>query len=154
MDVELFVAQSLEGLKAQTQAHSASWHLGEEEQWFVDQDRGLVRFTFSNGILAEAPIQIVGTFNPEDNTFLWGWDHPSVGETLRKHVVLAYEFGVEHQIPEYTSGKVSCTEESAWEFAAVAARLARANGAYRGNAGGPWVYMTFGEIKLTKPSTK
>lgn len=80
MDVKHFVAQSLEGLKTQTQAHSATWHLGEEDQWFVDQDQGLVRFTFSEGVLAEAPVQIVGTFNPEDKTFLLAWDHPSVGE--------------------------------------------------------------------------
>ena len=153
MGVKLFVAQCLEGLKTQTRAHRATWHLGEEDKWFVDQDQGLVRFTFSDGVLAEAPVQIVGSFNPEDKTFLWAWDHPSVGEALRKGAMLVYEFGVEHQIPEYTSRKVACTEDDAWGYAAVATRLAEANGAYRGNAGGTWVYMTFGEIKLTKQST-
>jgi hypothetical protein len=153
MNVEFFVAQSLEGLKTQTQAHSATWHLGEEEEWFVDQDQGLIRFTFSDGTLAEAPVQIVGTFSPEDNTFLWAWDHPSVNEALRKNARLVYEFGVEHQVPEYISSKVSCTEEDAWEFTALAVRLAEANGAYRGNAGGPWVYMTFGQVRLSKHPT-
>ena len=152
MDVKRFVEQSLEGLRAQTHAHSATWHLGEEKEWFVDQDQGLIRFTFSNGILVEAPVHIVGTFNPQDNTFLWAWDHPSVRESLRDHARLAYEFGVEHQLSEYTSGTVPCTEEDAWGFTAVAARLAEAKCAYRGYAGGPWVYMTFGQIKLTKPS--
>nr|CAP47898.1 putative integron gene cassette protein [uncultured bacterium] len=150
LDVDKFITQSVTGLGSQTEAHSATWHLGEEEEWFVEQEAGLIRFTFADGTVAEGVVQIIGTFNPEDSTFLWAWDHSSVQEPLREHAKLAREFGVEHQLSGYTNRKVTCTEEDAWEFTAVAARLAEANGAYRGDAGGPWVYMTFGEINLSK----
>ena len=46
---------------------------------------------------------------------------------------------------------VECTEEQAWEFTAVAARLGDANGAYRGPAGTTLVFMTFGQVSLSKP---
>ena len=96
-------------------------------------------------------MQIIGTYNTDDGTFLWGWDHPSVQEPLRVHAKLARTFGEQHKLSNFTERTVKCTEDEAWEFAAVAARLGNANGAYRGPAGSALVYMTFGEIKLHKP---
>ncbi len=96
-------------------------------------------------------MQIVGTYNTDNGTFLWGWDHPSVAEPLRKHAALAKQFGEENGLAQYTERMVECTEEQAWEFTAVAARLGEANGAYRGPAGTALVFMTFGEVKLSKP---
>lgn len=151
VDPQLFIQQSVEGLRTQTSAHAATWHLGEEVNWAADQDTGRIRFTFADGTLAEAELQIVGTYNTLDGTFLWGWDHPSVAEPLRKHASHAKEFGEKHGLPKFTERKVKCSEDDAWEFTAVAARLGKANGAYRGPAGSTLVYMTFGEIKLSKP---
>ncbi len=150
MNPEEFIAESLQGLEAQTGAHVATWHFGEEDEWFVDQDEGLLQFAFADGTVAEAPVQIVGTYNPDDGSFLWGWDHPSVASALQEHARLAREFGEEHQLANYTTRKVLCSEAEAWEFTAVAARLAEANGAYRGDAGGPLIFMTFGEVALYK----
>jgi hypothetical protein len=151
MDADFFIQQAIEGLRALTSAHAATWHLGDEENWAVDQDNGRIEFVFSDGTVAEADVQIVGTYNTTDGTFLWGWDHPSVAEPLREHAELALQFGQEHELAMYTQRSVECTEEDAWEFTAVAARLGNANGAYRGPAGVALVYMTFGEIRLHKP---
>ena len=150
MNAELYIQQSLEGLRTQTSAHASMWHLGEEEQWSADQETGRITFAFADGTTAEADMQIVGTFNTENGTFLWGWDHPSVAEPLSKHAALAKQFGIENQLSQYTERMVECTEEKAWEFTAVAARLGEANGAYRGPAGIALVFMTFGEVELSK----
>jgi hypothetical protein len=151
VDPSIFIKQSVEGLRTQTSTHAATWHLGEEANWAADQDTGHIRFTFKDGTIAEAALQIVGTYNTQDGTFLWGWDHPSVAEPLRKHATLAKEFGQKHKLNKFTERKVKCSEDEAWEFTAVAARLGNANGAYRGPAGTALVYMTFGEIKLSRP---
>lgn len=151
VDPNVFIKQSVEGLRTQTSTHAATWHLGEEAKWAADQDNGRIRFTFADGTIAEADFQIVGTYNTLDGTFLWGWDHPSVAEPLRKHAILAKEFGKTHGLAKFTERMVKCSEDDAWEFTAVAARLGKANGAYRGPAGTALVYMTFGEIKLSRP---
>ena len=96
-------------------------------------------------------MQIVGTYNTLDDTFVWGWDHPSAAEPLSKHATLAKEFGEIHRLPKFTERLVKCSEEEAWEFTAVAARLGKANGAYRAPASTALVYMTFNEVKLTRP---
>ena len=46
------------------------------------------------------------------------------------------------------------SEDEAWEFTALACQLCRAQGAYRGPAGTALVYMTFGEVTLSKPKGK
>ncbi|MFC5598278.1 DUF6882 domain-containing protein [Deinococcus cellulosilyticus] len=149
-DIQDFIEGSMEGLRLQTEAHQNLWHLGEEEQWNVDLQQGQIRWTFADGTVAVANIQVVGTFNPQDSTFLWGWDHPSVPPALRDHAEKVRVYGEEHQIPTFTERTITCTELQAWEFTAVAARLGGASGAYRGNAGGPLVFMTFGEVQISR----
>lgn len=151
MDATLFAQQAIEGLRLQTAAHASAWHLGKEDNWSADQEAGHISFTFSDGTIAEADMQIIGTYNIGDGTFLWGWDHPSVKEPLRAHAKLEKAFGEQYGFAQYTERKIKCTEDEAWQFTAVAARLANANGAYRGPAGTALVYMTFGKVKLQKP---
>ena len=47
-DVSNYIAQSLEGMRAATSAHCATWHLDEAEQWSVDMDSGLIVFQERN----------------------------------------------------------------------------------------------------------
>ena len=90
MDIpEDFIESALEELKLQTKAHKSSWKLGEEKSWKVDLKEGILALLFSNNTQGIIPIQVVGTHNVADNTFLWGWDHPSVPDVLSKHAFLA-----------------------------------------------------------------
>lgn len=151
VDADLYTSQAIELLQEQTAAHSSMWRLGDEDNWSADQNSGRITFWFADGTIAEADIQIVGTFNTASGTFLWSWDHPSIQEPLRAHARLARQFGERHRLLNFTERAVKCTEEKAWEFTAVAARLGGANGAYRSPVGTVIIYMTFGEIKLLKP---
>ena len=150
MSAQLFIEQALEGLKLQTDAHRAAWKIDEADNWAANQNTGKLVFTFANGLVASADMQIVGTYSLETHTFMWGWDHPSVQEPLREHARLALAFGQEHQLDMYTTAVVPCSEDDAWSFTATAARLGGANGAYRGPTGSAFVFMTFGEIELQR----
>lgn len=145
-----FIQASLSGLQSQTAAHSQTWNFGSEETWAADLALGTITFTFSNGNVACTNIQVVGTYNTEDGSFMWAWDHPSVPEQLRAHSLLAKKWGEENKQVSFTQRKVHCTEDEAWEFAAVTNRLANANGVYRGPAGTALVFFTLAEIKLEK----
>lgn len=145
---ERFVAAAREALALQTATHASAWRFGEEDSWSADLEAGSIVFEFSDGTIAGAPIQVVGTFDTVEGSFLWGWDHPSVPEHLRKHARLARQWGEKSGVVTFTSRKVACTEDDAWGMAAVTSRLANANGVYRGPAGSALVFLTFGEIKL------
>ena len=82
IDFDKLLAQSMEELRLKTQAHDGTWHLSEAD-WSVDQDEGQIVFDHK-GTSATAPVQIVGTFNTEDSTWLWGWEHPAVVPARRR----------------------------------------------------------------------
>jgi hypothetical protein len=119
----------------------------EHYDWQVDLETGIITFTSATKVVS-APVQVIGTYNTLDGTFLWGWDHPSVSEPLAADARLAREFGQRQGLPLSTTRKVECTEEQAWSFTAVALYLAGAQGAYRGPAGTTMVFMTFGKITI------
>lgn len=142
------VSQSIEELRLKTAAHDRLWHLSEAD-WSVDQDTGEIVFSAPNGMVATCSVQIIGTFDTTDCTWLWAWDHPSVQPPLATHAERVRQYGETNGIPELTTRKISCTEEQCWEFTALACKLNEAQGGYRGPAGSALVFMTFGEPRLT-----
>ncbi len=150
-DFDTYVAASIEGMRLATSGHTGIWNLGTEQSWNVNQDAGTIVFTFQDGTTASAPVQIIGTLNAADSTFLWAWDHPSIEPALQINASRVKAFGEEHGLDELTTRKVACNEARAWEYTAVAMRLAEANGGYRAEASpGTFVFMNFGEISLAK----
>ena len=147
---EVFTQQAVQRVREQAEEHAANWRLGEQVNFVEDQDTGTITFVFADGTRVSAPMQIIGTYNIADETFKWGWDHPIVNKPLRKHAELALKFGQDNQLPNYTNPMVSCTKEEAWAFTATAARLGNANGAFWGQTGNTLLFMTFGEVSLSK----
>lgn len=145
--------RAMNELRFKTAAAVELFHL-DECDWDVDQEAGAITFSRKNGIQARAPVQIVGTYNPGDGSWLWGWDHPSVLEPLRVHAEKLRQYGEANGIGELTERKLQCSEEDCWRFSALACLLNDAQGVYRGPAGGPYVFMTYGSVTLSKPGVR
>lgn len=136
-------------LQDKTRANAAAWGLGQTERWDVDLETGLLSFS-GDGRIVTAPVQVIGTYNSEDGTWLWGWDHPSVSAPLAYDARLVRDFGARHKLQALTTRQIVCDEDDAWQFTALACHLAAAAGAYRGPAGSTFVFMTFGEVTIAK----
>ena len=143
------VEKAMIALQGMTAAHDATWHIGEAD-WSVDQDEGTIVFTSPNGMQAVAPAQIIGTYNTQDGTWLWGWDHPSVAPPLAAHAKKVLAYGQKNNFDVLTTRKLTCPEEQCWELTALACMLNGAQGAYRGPAGTALVFLTFGKVTLSK----
>ena len=99
------MARAMSELQLKTEA--ARTILGFSEtgsNWSVDLESGLFTYTRANGIVATAPVQIIGTLNTRAGTFLWGWDHPSVPEKCRSDAQRVREWGKTNGRPEMTRG--------------------------------------------------
>jgi hypothetical protein len=151
IDIEAFIADSYKGLQLVTEEHRKRWQLGQEKAWAVDEENGRISFTFSDGTVASAPAQVVGTYHVQDKVFTWGWQHPNVLPKLQRHASRVREFGMEYGSEELTSQQVPCTERRAWEYTALALLLAEASGAYcLQTQADTFVFMTFGEVDVRR----
>lgn len=138
-----FLTEAMSQLQANTSAHEKAWGLGTETRWDLDMNAGELRLSFADGRELHFPVQVIGTYNTANASFMWGWDHPSVPEALRRAARRLYAYGQEQAVSRFTTKIIECSELEAWEFTAAAAQLDGVTGAYRGNAGGTWVYMAF-----------
>ncbi|MBC7815313.1 MAG: hypothetical protein IAG10_00270 [Planctomycetaceae bacterium] len=153
-EYQSLLEQSMEELRLKTAAHDGLWHLSDAKNWSVDQDVGQIVFSLPKGMKAICDVQIIGTYNTDDETWLWGWDHPAVQKPLQDHAWMVKRYGDSHAISRLTTKKLACTEDEAWEFTALACKLAEAQGAYRGPSGPTLVFMTFGQPSLEKSDDK
>lgn len=148
MDHPDLITRSMEELHLKTEVHDRFWQLGEAN-WNINQETCEVVFSAPNGTIATCPVQIIGTFNTNDSTWLWGWDHPSVRPALSVHAQRLREYGETHGINELVTRMLETNEEACWEFTALACHLNEAQGAYRAPTGVVHVYITFGEPSLS-----
>lgn len=137
-------------LAALTLAHQGGWRFGEEAHWNFDQQEGLLRLSFDDGKVAEAPAQIIGTLDSQAKTWMWAWHNPSIRDSLKADVLRVKQYGEQHQIVRLTTPIWNASETDAWAMTALAVKLCEAQGAYRGSAGSTYAFFTFGEIKLSR----
>lgn len=146
-DIDATLSRSMEELRLKTASHMDAWGLGATDRWDIDLEDGVIWFT-NPGLLVIAPVQVIGTYNLQDGTWLWAWDHPSVDPPLARDSGLVHAFGEHHGLSRYTTSKIRCTEDEAWEFTALACHLAGASGAYRGPSETAHVYVTFHDVTI------
>ncbi|QDU58008.1 hypothetical protein Pan181_42330 [Aeoliella mucimassa] len=147
MEHHELIAASLEELQIKTETHDRLWHLTESE-WGVDQDEGVLEFATPAGLIVTCKVQIIGTYDTTNSTWLWSWDNRSIEPALTEDASKLREYGQAHDLEELTTRKLDITEEKCWEFTALACKLCEAQGGYRGPAGTTMVFMTFGEPRL------
>lgn len=150
-DIEAYIASSVEQAHRITSNNRQEWRLGEEQSWSLDQSHGQILFSFADGSLALAPVQIIGTLNPDEQVFTWGWKHPAVLPALQKNALRVKAFGRQNGATELNKKILPCSEQRAWEYTALAMCLSDAKGVYRAKAdNGTLIFMNFGEVLLTR----
>ena len=151
-DYRALLDRSMEELRLTAAAHDALWQFGSAS-WSVDQDTGVIIFT-GKKYTVTAQAQIIGSYNTLDSTWLWSWDNPSIEPRMAVDAHRVHAFGQEHGLADLTTRKLECDEIAAWELAALACHLCKAQGAYRGPAGTAMVFLTFGEVAMTLAKKK
>ena len=148
-------SKSMNELQLKQQANASMLGIGTTDRWDADLEKGTIVFSGHNdGMIVTAALQIIGTYDTGDRTFLWGWDHPSVPSALAANARLCRQFGEKYGLPDFTARKVSCEEFEAWRFTAVGLYLSKDTGAYRGPAGEAKVFMTFSNVVMSRADGK
>ncbi|MFT4562104.1 MAG: hypothetical protein ACI9BW_001848 [Gammaproteobacteria bacterium] len=147
--LEKLTSTSVKKLLFLTSVHERTWGISHAKSWNIDQGKGKIFWTFPNGRIVEAPVQIVGTYDPQTSTFLWSWANHSILSSMQTSASHVREYGNTHGIGRFTTNLIKISEHEAWRLTATATHLAKAKGAYRAQAGGAVVFVTFGNVKVS-----
>jgi hypothetical protein len=148
-DFKALLEKARQDLQAKTASHQAVWDFGKAARWDLDQDEGVLIFSFPDKRVT-CDAQIIGSFDKSQGTWLWAWDNPSIATHLTTASKRLLEYGKQHGFEKLTRAEVKATEQDAWDMAALATLIGQAQGAYRGPAGDAYVFMTFGAPKISK----
>ena len=137
--------------QALMEAHTNTWGLGTAENWDVDLAAGQIAWSFADGKIARAPAQLIATWSSQEDTFLWGWDHPSAPPGTALAAQAVRDHAARQNIEQLLGSKVACSFEDGWQLAALAVLAGDLQGVYRGQASDTaWAYIGFGNVTLSK----
>jgi hypothetical protein len=133
--------QDAQGRMAQAARRTAE-RLAGMVRWSYSQPLQMACFEFEGRPGLEVPAQVLGTYLPDEQSWLWGWANKAVepGCTQRIEQALAPDLR-QPGLAVFWREKFPCEEEFAHQVAQLAAVRAQAAGVFRGRAGQAHLYL-------------
>lgn len=116
----------------------------------MDQENSKIVFSNEDGTRVEADAQLIGSFETKSQNWRWAWANKSILDSMKKDSEAVREFGAKHGLEKLTEAGWDGTEDDGWQMAALALKINNRKGIYRGQAGSMFVYITFGEVTISK----
>jgi hypothetical protein len=152
LDLSLLVLQGEDMIDQLARAHT-SWGLGSADRWGLDQTTGTITWNFPDKT-ATAPAQILGSFIPGSGSWLWAWANESILPDMTRDARSFRDWAAANGHPHLAEPQISADEQAASTLVALAVRVTRATGYYRGVGGSSAVIITFGPVTLTTADGK
>ncbi|MGX5858693.1 DUF6882 domain-containing protein [Dyadobacter jiangsuensis] len=128
-DYNAFADDCIEELKALQDGFAKTFDIAYAD-WFYNQATGLLTLSTDGTELNFKYFQ-VGSFSPKSETWMWSWHNENTLENVKKATRLIRDFGKRFNFVKLTEGQFPSDEFEAWEFAAIATKLASGIGVYR-----------------------
>jgi len=118
------------------------------ENWFYDQETGIL--TFSNSESQDKIVEIqyeeVGSISKISQTWLWGWANPNLEPKIKTEIEFVKKYGEVNNLESLTKRKWFGDEYDGWEMTAISAYLMKAKGAYRLPLENTFTFVIYKEI--------
>lgn len=128
-------------------AHT-SWGLGSADRWGLDQRTGVITWTFPDKT-ATAPAQILGSWSPSSFSWRWAWANESILPEMSRDARVVRDWAEAQGHDALVAPETEADERTAGALAALAVRITKATGFYRGPGGRSVALITFGAVTLT-----
>ncbi|GEM_PF-2614061 len=129
-------------LEQQNIALARDHGIGLEENFQVDQESGLLTLIFPDGRERSIRATIIGSFNPRDRSFMWGWANSSVRPEMVRDAAALLAVANSRADPDLaghpalTTPVQTVTFDTLTPLLALAAQTGGADGVYRCITGG------------------
>ena len=147
MELERLLLQGREQIESTSRAHAERWGLGSARRWALDQDEGLIMWSFADHV-ATAPAQILGSWNSQVATFVWSWDNDTIRAPLCTTAEAVRTFGVQNEVAALCTSPLKLGEEQVRDLMAVAFELGACTGLYHSFDGQLATYIAFGAVTV------
>ncbi|KMM46156.1 hypothetical protein CWIS_06675 [Cellulomonas sp. A375-1] len=127
-------------------AHRDRWGAGSADSWAVDLSAGTIAWTFADKRVV-APVQILGSYVQSSGSWRWAWSNEGIPVRVRADADRLRSWGEAGGHAAFTAAELQVDEQTAMTLAAIAVRVTRATGFYRGDHGAI-PYMTFGAVTI------
>ncbi|MFD0632770.1 DUF6882 domain-containing protein [Catenulispora yoronensis] len=91
-ELSTMIAQGEDMIAQLGAVHAGEWGLGGADRWDLDQESGLITWTFPDKI-ATAPAQILGSYHVEAGSWRWAWANAGILPGLSRDSVRVREWG-------------------------------------------------------------
>jgi hypothetical protein len=129
-DYDSFTAKCVDHLKVLQEKFQEKYNVDWYENWFYNQATELLTFSTGDAELNFKYFK-VGSFSLKSNTWKWAWDNQHTLDNVKEPTNLIKRFGERSNYSKLTTGCFPSDEFEAWEFCAIAAKLANGIGVYR-----------------------
>lgn len=146
-DLSTLLLQGEDMIEQLAGAHM-SWGLGSADRWDLDQTTGMITWTFPDKT-ATAPAQILGSFSPTSGSWLWAWANQNILPDMSRDARIFRDWAEANGHPALAQPKIEADEKAAATLVALAVRVTKAAGYYRGPGGNSFAIITFGPVTLT-----
>jgi len=146
-DLSTLLLQGEDMIEQLAQAHR-SWGLGGADRWGLDQRTGIITWSFPDKT-ATAAAQIVASYNPSAASWLWAWANSSILPEMSRDSRTIRDWAQANGQRALAEPKVEADDDKAATLAALAVRITRAAGFYRGTGSASIPIITFGPVTLT-----
>ena len=135
-DYEQWVTAARQRVQAGMDSARERFGLGTHARYETDLEKATIRFFDADDVeQARAHIQVAGSWSPNSETWMWGWENESVPEAAVSRLDPIAEVGRDKDVPALQAHVVECDEAQSWSLAALAADIVDAQCVYRtGNA--------------------
>jgi hypothetical protein len=94
-----------------------------------------------------ANVQVVGSVNTEDRTWLWAWANPDVARKLYDDILEVQMLGETRGIEQLTTPFWEGDAVDGWEMTSISAYVLQAEGGYRANTPQGFTYLVMTSVE-------
>jgi hypothetical protein len=94
-----------------------------------------------------ADVQVVGSVDSENRSWLWSWANPDVAPALCKDILDVHTLGKSRQIEQLTTPVWEGDAVDGWEMTSISAYVLQAAGAYRASTSQGFTYLVMTSVK-------
>ncbi|MEL7259406.1 MAG: DUF6882 domain-containing protein [Pseudomonadota bacterium] len=121
-------------LKTRMAGSDLTTQLKEVSDYRLNLKKGRISFVFDDAPEVAADAQVIGTY-ADDGTWMWGWGHPDVPQTMQQAAWAVQQFGERQEIEELLSRGGPIDAKRLAEFHAICAYISDADGVFMGAHG-------------------